>query len=52
MEAIEGATIVSGDCMDGEGMHLHLQDGRVLVITVIRGCMALALLSESREMLH
>jgi hypothetical protein len=52
MEAIEGATIVSGDVNEGDGLHLHLQDGRVFVITVIRGCMALAILSPESEKLH
>jgi hypothetical protein len=52
MEAIRGATIVHGDTGDGEGLHLHLADGRLLVVTVIRGCLALAVLSAEKEALH
>ena len=52
MEAIRGATIVHGDASDGEGLHLHFADGRLLVVTVIRGCLALAVLSADKESVH
>jgi hypothetical protein len=52
MEAIRGATIVHGSAEDGEGLHLHLADGRIFVVTVIRGCLALAILSAEKESFH
>lgn len=32
LDQLEGATIVSWECSDDEGMHLVMADGRVLVI--------------------
>ena len=45
MEAITGATIVSGDCTEADGLHLHFADGRVFVVVIIHGGMAMSLLS-------
>lgn len=49
IETLEGATIVCGDVDDEEGMHLHLADGRVIVIV---GEYALSVLRVTRERLH
>ena len=52
MESIRGAVIVHGDCPEGDGLHLHLGDGRIVIVTVIRGCLALAILAAEKECLH
>lgn len=49
LDQLEGATIVSWDCSDEEGMHLVFQDGRVLVIA---GMFALSVLQMGSERLH
>lgn len=50
LDAIEGATIVSaGIDVDGEGLHLNLADGRVLIIS---GVFILGLMQLSTEKLH
>ena len=52
MESLRGAVIVHGDASDGDGLHIHLGDGRIVVVTVIRGCLALAILAAEKESLH
>lgn len=49
LDQLEGATIVSWSCDDEEGMHLVMQDGRVLVIA---GMFALSVLPMDKERLH
>lgn len=49
MEAIEGAVIVAGYVVDEEGMHICLQDGRVLIVA---GVFALSLQRLSSGKLH
>lgn len=49
LDALEGATIVSGRIDEGDGMCLNLQDGRVLLIA---GVFAISLQRIDRESLH
>jgi hypothetical protein len=49
IEAIEGATIVSGRIDDGEGLCLDLADGRTLIIAV---AFALSLMRIETARLH
>lgn len=49
VENLEGATIVGGEVEDDEGLHIHLQDGRVLVIA---GFFAMALVRPDERSLH
>lgn len=49
MDAIEGATIVSGRIDEGEGLCLQLEDGRVLLIA---GVFAISLQRLDRDSLH
>lgn len=49
LDQLEGATIVSSFVENDEGLHLVMQDGRVLVIA---GVFALSVLRTSTEHLH
>ena len=49
MDAIEGATIVSGRIDEGDGLCLNLQDGRCLIIA---GIFEISLHRFDREKLH
>jgi hypothetical protein len=49
LDLVEGATILSSDVSDEEGMHFYLSDGRVLVIV---GTFAVSLLRVDTERLH
>lgn len=50
IERLEGATIVGGgEDVEGEGIHILLQDGRVLVIA---GFFALSLVRPDAKALH
>lgn len=49
LDLVDGATILSSDASDEEGMHLYLSDGRVLVII---GEFSVALLRVDTERLH
>jgi hypothetical protein len=49
LDQLEGATIVSCEVQEDDGMHMVLQDGRILVIA---GLFALSLLRLDRERLH
>lgn len=50
IEAIEGATIFSGDIREDEGVTLHLTDGRCLIF--VSDCFALKLMRISTKELH
>lgn len=49
LDQLEGATIVSSHVDGDEGMHLVMQDGRVLIIA---GVFALSVLRIERGKLH
>jgi hypothetical protein len=50
-DAIQGATIASGQVTDEEGLHINFMDGRILVILNIRGTICLSLMAPV-EKLH
>ena len=49
LDQLDGATIVGSAVTDEEGFHLHLQDGRVLIIY---GSFALSVMRLDTEKLH
>jgi hypothetical protein len=49
LDQLEGATIVSSEILEDDGMHIAFSDGRILVIA---GLFALSLLRLDRERLH
>ena len=49
LDSLEGAVIVSGHVEEDEGMHIVLQDGRVLIVA---GVFALSLMRFDTEKLH
>lgn len=49
LDQLEGATIISWECSDEEGMHLTFADGRVLVVA---GFFAMSILQATKERLH
>lgn len=49
LDLVDGATILSSDASDDEGMHLYLSDGRVLIIV---GEFAVSLMRLDTEGLH
>ena len=49
LDEVDGATILSSDASDEEGMHLYLSDGRVLIII---GEFVVSLMRIDNERLH
>lgn len=52
LDYIQGASIEGGGSDEEGSFHLYLSAGRVLVITSIRGHVALAVVDQSQELLH
>lgn len=51
LDYILGASIVGGG-QDEDGYHFYLSSGRTLVVTTIRGHIALAVVDPSNEVVH